>query len=157
MSLALYPRADYLRLRGVIERLTPARMRAAFTPGWIGWFAQSETVTPEPVIAAETANACAWGRYMVAQPSRPGLVNLDGDTCARFGNHVFLLFWQTPGPGGYETLGVEQVLLACEEAKGGTEFAYLLEGATYPSAPWQPGFWMTTLTIPYRATFEVTA
>lgn len=156
-ALARAPLADFLRLRGVCASLTPERMRAAFTAGWIGWFAPSEIVTPSPAPSQDPATATAWGRYYVAPPERSTQVNLDGTASARFGRHLFILYWQIPGPDAYEMRGVQEVLLGCEEAKDGTSFAYLVEGAAYPSALFQPGFFMTSVSVPYRATYEATA
>ena len=156
-SLARFPLADFLRLRGVTELLSVDRMRAAFTPGWLGWFGQAEIVDPLPALAEDPRLSVAWGRYVVGSPEQPTRVNLDGNASARFGRHLFAIYWQIPGPSGYEMLGVQEVLLGCEEAKDGTEFLYLVDQAAYPTANFQPGYFVTTISVPYRATYEATA
>lgn len=128
---------DAMRLSSLVALLTPARMKTeADCPGWRGFTFET---APEDAgsISPTAAGAACWGRALTYDPN-PGrdpfqyeTTSISGDESSavyRKGWHHFLIYWQIPGPSGYNHRIVREILRACNEMTIPGKWGYLTGG-----------------------------
>lgn len=166
---------DAMRLASVAALLTQARMRtSAECPGWRGGFSFETAPEDAGSLSPTAAGAACWGRALTFDPN-PGRDPFQYETVSssldrsgavyRKGWHHFLIYWQIPGPNGYNHLIIREILRACDEVMIPDKWGYLTGGdasdrdrpgfvsSTYQEAADRP--MMTThLRVLFAATME---